>query len=40
MDREEQGQDCLLGAAPNLQVKWPDFFLSIDVGKESNTAVI
>ena len=39
MDREEQGQNLLLGAAPNLYVKWPDV-LTIKAGKDSNTAVI
>jgi hypothetical protein len=39
MDREDQGQNFLLVAAPNLYVKWPDV-LTIKAGKDSNTAVI
>jgi hypothetical protein len=39
MGREEQCQNFLVDAAPNLYVKWPDV-LAIKAGKDSNTAVV
>ena len=39
MDREEQRQNFLQGAAHYLCVKWPDLLL-INAGKDSNIIVI